>query len=634
MFRFYEPKIIIRKAKRPKWKATRSKARLNALGNQMKSAITVDLKQGITTFKSKVDKEAVYQAWLSGTYDRIMTTIPFSDMGEDLSGATEAIAAGYTGFGEAGISMLPAPIQSELRYDVENPRIDRFISSRTGELVTNISNDTQTVIQDAVRRNFTEALDPRRVADRIVGSIGLLPQHALAVQNLERSMVAEGMPAPRISELTAQYEARLLDSRALIIARTETAYARNYGQLYVWQDAQNQGLLSTDSQKVWNVSDDPCALICDPMDGQSVGLAEAWVLPDGDVCDVPNEAHPNCFPAGHLILTKRGEIPIECVIEGDEVLTHLLRWRKVTQVMNRPWIGQLCGFSAGRVQVISTPEHPFFVNGQWLAASDLCKGDNVLQISSLAEVSFVKKYYEPSFFGKILKLGGVLKALLLGDVPSSVYFNRQHCRRNSKVDVVFPDRFQWNDFNAALLQFRVKPLLQVTAFPFSFDSPSLRNQNMAWPWFSLYGFMRSLCDLLSVTSRHFLVHKVSNLSQSPSSHSVIEQNPRDQRSTMFNSFRYALNSVSKFIRRNYFNFSSWINGNSLHESHCTAIAEVWKQTFSGVVFNLTVEEDHSFFINGIATHNCECFMTIELGSTEQDFTEIPEYEHGHEGEGE
>lgn len=292
MIRVIQPRLV-RKAKRPSWKSTRSPARLNALKKAMKGAVKIDFNKGVERFKKRVNKEAVYQAWMSGNYDAIRTQIPFKQMPEDLGGMTKTIGAGYGSFGKAGIELLPPPIIRGLRYDVENPRIERFLSTRTAELVTSIERDAETVIQSAVRASFTQALNPKRVADRIVGSIGLTPQYSGAVSRYQEGLIAEGMPEERAAELALQYESRLLDSRALNIARTETAYARNYGQLYVWQDAENQGLISPESKKVWNLSDDACD-ICAPMDGISVGLAEAWTLDDGDVVDVPNETHPNC----------------------------------------------------------------------------------------------------------------------------------------------------------------------------------------------------------------------------------------------------------------------------------------------------------------------------------------------------
>lgn len=44
---------------------------------------------------------------------------------------------------------------------------------------------------------------------------------------------------------------------------------------------------------------------------------------------------PSCFPAGTLILTKRGLVPIEDVKFGDEVWTHMQRWRPVIDAMVR-----------------------------------------------------------------------------------------------------------------------------------------------------------------------------------------------------------------------------------------------------------------------------------------------------------
>lgn len=42
-------------------------------------------------------------------------------------------------------------------------------------------------------------------------------------------------------------------------------------------------------------------------------------------------ASPDCFPAGTLVLTKAGYTPIEPINVGDEVLTHVGRWRRVVE---------------------------------------------------------------------------------------------------------------------------------------------------------------------------------------------------------------------------------------------------------------------------------------------------------------
>lgn len=99
-------------------------------------------------------------------------------------------------------------------------------------------------------------------------------------------------------------------------------------------------------------------------DGQPVGLL--WASPD-------------CFPAGTLVLTKRGYQAIETISVGDEVLTHRGRWRRVTETSNtaRP-ILSIRGHGHPGLRV--SPEHPFYVRrhqrdtAEWAPASVVGKG--------------------------------------------------------------------------------------------------------------------------------------------------------------------------------------------------------------------------------------------------------------------
>lgn len=69
-------------------------------------------------------------------------------------------------------------------------------------------------------------------------------------------------------------------------------------------------------------------------------------------------ASPPCFAAGTPVLTARGMVPIEQVRVGDFVLTHRNRWRKVTDTMQR---------TADTVKVgpvVTTPDHRFYTAPQ------------------------------------------------------------------------------------------------------------------------------------------------------------------------------------------------------------------------------------------------------------------------------
>jgi DNA (cytosine-5)-methyltransferase 1 len=70
-------------------------------------------------------------------------------------------------------------------------------------------------------------------------------------------------------------------------------------------------------------------------------------------------ASPPCFVAGTPVITERGVVPIESVIVGDLVLTHMNRWRRVTHMMQRDVERTV---SVG--VVTATPDHLFYAREQ------------------------------------------------------------------------------------------------------------------------------------------------------------------------------------------------------------------------------------------------------------------------------
>ena len=80
---------------------------------------------------------------------------------------------------------------------------------------------------------------------------------------------------------------------------------------------------------------------------------------------------PPCFPAGTLVLTRRGLIPIEAVSVGDEVLTHEARWRAVTATGDEV-ADTVVVKGQGHFGLQCTPDHPFLTgDDEWTSAADL-----------------------------------------------------------------------------------------------------------------------------------------------------------------------------------------------------------------------------------------------------------------------
>jgi ribonucleoside-diphosphate reductase alpha chain len=91
-----------------------------------------------------------------------------------------------------------------------------------------------------------------------------------------------------------------------------------------------------------------------------------------------------CFPAGTMISTINGPKPIEEISEGDLVLTHRGRYRRVTETMRRE--GYLYRIKIDKLpEMRVTGEHPFFTDQGWIDAADLEPKRHFVQIGCSAE---------------------------------------------------------------------------------------------------------------------------------------------------------------------------------------------------------------------------------------------------------
>jgi site-specific DNA-cytosine methylase len=124
----------------------------------------------------------------------------------------------------------------------------------------------------------------------------------------------------------------------------------------------------------------------EPVVGDIRGVGAEHYGKLGEV-DVVTGGFP-CFPAGTLITTMRGLIPIEEVSVDDDVLTHRNRWRRASVLMSKDGASLVRVMMMGAPPIVTTPEHPFYVRKrtvikgglrsfgepEWVEAKDLEKG--------------------------------------------------------------------------------------------------------------------------------------------------------------------------------------------------------------------------------------------------------------------
>lgn len=277
--------------------------RQHRMAQRLTTPFKVDLVKGVTKFRNDVSTEDIARALARGSIKGVFETIPWHELPGALDPAMEQLADAAVKGSKSTIDALPKHISTNLRYDVRNKQVAALLKTRTGEQITALQDGTLAAVRLATRRALTHGLSPRDVADEIKGSIGLNDRQAVALSNFRAGLLARGKHTDdQVDRLVDAYGARLLDQRAVMIARTEVRFATNAAQQAVWSAADKDGLLPPDSVRVWIVDGNPCPELCRPMNGKTARLGEAWTLPDGREVMVPTESHPHCYCVEQLRL--------------------------------------------------------------------------------------------------------------------------------------------------------------------------------------------------------------------------------------------------------------------------------------------------------------------------------------------
>jgi hypothetical protein len=195
-------------------------------------------------------------------------------------------------------------------FDKANPASLQWIQDHTAELVQGISKSSRDAIKALVEKAFVKGVAPEKAAKQIAKIIGLDDRRAAAVDTLRQTIldspgrivyagdrriaVPEDVSEGFADDWADRYSDDLVDDRAESIARTEIIAAENGGQQALWEQAQEDGLLSSTQTRRWSATGDKrCCDVCnDYLDGQEVAFDEPFDA-DGEEVDMP-PAHPNC----------------------------------------------------------------------------------------------------------------------------------------------------------------------------------------------------------------------------------------------------------------------------------------------------------------------------------------------------
>lgn len=149
-----------------------------------------------------------------------------------------------------------------------------------------------------------------------------------------------------------------------------------------------------------------------------------------------------CFPAGTLILTRRGQVPIEEVLVDDEVLTHRARWRRVSHIgSDRKACVTVKG--QGHWGLTCTQNHPFLVGDDAWARADALVGRTWATVAEvppaeIPPIAFDRGVFYDKSVGRFRVKGernGEAVYIGLADTREAALALRQQAIRDGRIDV-------------------------------------------------------------------------------------------------------------------------------------------------------------------------------------------------------
>ena len=207
---------------------------------------------------------------------------------------------------EAGTHGQPLLDDRGLRFNMTNPGVNKWITERGAQFVTNAAFEQEKAISTLLLRGIENNLNIDEMARNIRMCIGLTSQQTSAAVNLyanAKEKLRKQHPKMHDSTIetkarhTAQlYAERAHRQRALTIAQTEMAHAYNQGTDMGMRQAYAENLVGMYIKK-WSTSgDDRVCSYCADLDGEEVGMEGSFDFGKGlfqNDSKLP-PAHPRC----------------------------------------------------------------------------------------------------------------------------------------------------------------------------------------------------------------------------------------------------------------------------------------------------------------------------------------------------
>lgn len=304
-----------------------------AVADRMRGKIRDAFLAAVEAVKSRVTLGQVADAIRVNDYAKVVALLDIESRftqalgGVGIAAGTqsvrEALQATYGAGARAAYVTLPERVGVRLSFDLLNPESVEFLRGYTFDLIQQVSQETTDAIRQIVIRAFEQGGHPLEQAREIREVIGLTGRMEQAVANFRAGLESgatsdlrdildralrdgrfdrtilnaienqKPLAKEQVDRMVTRYRERVLKQRAENIARTESLRAANQGQIALWRQAVQQGLLPATVKRRWIVSgDERTCSRCLDLEDQQAGLDQVFDEGGEEVMAPP--LHPSC----------------------------------------------------------------------------------------------------------------------------------------------------------------------------------------------------------------------------------------------------------------------------------------------------------------------------------------------------
>jgi SPP1 gp7 family putative phage head morphogenesis protein len=295
--------VFIKKAKK-NTKNIFTRAQLNAIKkiyNKHFKLFSTSLKDTFKNFSNEISKKKFIETLAAQGTEAGISELTQKKLIEKLNEVSDsAFTAAMTDtINKMGV--IHTIKKPTINFNSSNSRVVQYIKNSVGNLIQNIS--TQTLTQ--VRNLFIDSMRIAKPVDELAmdlkNIVGLLPEQQqkyfelkeTSLKKLEAQGVSRNEALKQVETKLESFYNRQLDIRAKRIARTETSRIVNEGQMEIYRQMSEAGIIDIrEAKKQWVIFEDTACSICEPLDGTIVGFNDFFETQNGAVSTPP--LHPNC----------------------------------------------------------------------------------------------------------------------------------------------------------------------------------------------------------------------------------------------------------------------------------------------------------------------------------------------------